>query len=477
MISNLVFLLGLSTTQAMAQNTATDPFQAQVEKSALNICNTTLSTQTNLPANWLQQESILAVSHLLKNISPTNLSYIDKKTNQVVKVIADPGTVVAARTDFYFYHWVRDAGLVMDTAVNQYRSSTDPKLKSALELKLNEYLNFSMKVQNLEAKTDLEKEKYTGLGEPKYNLNGTIFTDPWGRPQNDSPALRAISLMNWADVLIKEGKINFVRERLYGNQWPAQSVIKKDLEYVAFNWRKPSFDLWEEVKGDHFYTRMVQRKAMVEGARLARLLGDTGAADWYTQEAKEIEKSLMNFWDPVKAHFVATLNRVEGLDYKQSNLDTAVILGLLHGQTNDNFLQFSDPKVQATMDKLIDAFRNEYLINQVSGFPGIALGRYPEDQYAGATSGPKQGNPWVLTTLAIAEAYYKAAREMTAQGRTSEADVYVAKGDKFVERVKLHAHADGSLSEQIHRNSGHMTSVEDLTWNYAAVLTAFWARP
>lgn len=428
-----------------------------------------------LLSTWLQQEALLSVERLMNNISPQNLSYVDKN-NQLITVHAEPGTVVAARTDFYFYHWVRDAGLVMDTAVNQYKVSTDLKEKQRLEQKLHEYLKYSKHIQNLEAKTDLEKEKYTSLGEPKYNLDGTIFTGPWGRPQNDSPALRAISFINWAQALIKEGKINFVRQHLYDSKWPAESIIKKDLEYVAFHWRQPSFDLWEEIKGDHFYTRMVQRKTLVEGAKLAKLLGDQGAADWYTQEAKEIEKGILAFWDPLKGHFVATLNRMEGLSYKHSNIDTAVILGLLHGQTDDHFLKFSDPRVQATMDKIISAFKHEYKINHDAKIPGVAIGRYPEDEYAGAHSGYKQGNPWVLTTLAIAEAYYKAAAEMKAQNNKAQAQLFISKGDQFVDRVKYHANPDGSLSEQMNRNTGHMTSVEDLTWNYAAILTAFWVR-
>lgn len=34
-----------------------------------------------------------------------------------------------------------------------------------------------------------------GLGEPKFMIDGSAFTGPWGRPQRDGPALRAIALM------------------------------------------------------------------------------------------------------------------------------------------------------------------------------------------------------------------------------------------------------------------------------------------
>lgn len=48
-----------------------------------------------------------------------------------------------------------------------------------------------------------------GLGEPKFMVDGTRFNGPWGRPQRDGPALRAIALMTYSNWLIKNGQ--FVR--------------------------------------------------------------------------------------------------------------------------------------------------------------------------------------------------------------------------------------------------------------------------
>jgi glucoamylase len=311
----------------------------------------------------------------------------------------------------------------------------------------------------------------TGLGEPKFNVDATPFSGPWGRPQNDGPALRALSFIHWSQDLIKNGKIDFVRQRLYNQN---ATVIKKDLQYVAEHWREPSFDLWEEVKGDHFYTRMVQRRALKEGADLAEQMGDTPSAELFRREALEIEKTILEFWDADRGYFVATKNRVEGLDYKNANLDTAVILGLIHGSMNDGFLSFSDPRVQSTMNHLIESFRQTFPINGRAEIPGVAIGRYPEDRYGGNHF--NGGNPWPLCTLAVAEVYYRAATELRAKGDNNGATDMIAKGDEFVARVQYHAHADGALNEQIDRNNGYMTSVEDLTWNYAAILTSSQAR-
>ena len=48
------------------------------------------------------------------------------------------------------------------------------------------YIENCYKIQNLDT--------LTGLGEPKINLDITPYNEPWGRPQNDGPALRGIVL-------------------------------------------------------------------------------------------------------------------------------------------------------------------------------------------------------------------------------------------------------------------------------------------
>jgi GH15 family glucan-1,4-alpha-glucosidase len=64
------------------------------------------------------------------------------------------------------------------------------------------------------------------------------------------------------------------------------AVIKADLDFVAGNWRNQmGCDLWEEVRGTHFYTRLVQYRALVDGATFAAGLGDLNGAFIYSKEA------------------------------------------------------------------------------------------------------------------------------------------------------------------------------------------------
>lgn len=386
---------------------------------------------------WLEFEQGAAMKGLFNNISPKD---------------GNPGAVVASpsrNNPNYYFHWVRDAALVTHVIVQLYQNT---KEHSYYDMILN-YISFSRSNQ-------LTPNRSGGLGEPKFNVDGSAFNGDWGRPQNDGPALRAITLIHFAKELLSEGKEEFVRALLYDNGLPAQTVIKTDLEFVSHHWKEASFDLWEEVLGDHFYTRMVQRRALLDGAELARMLGDHGAADWYEKQGLALEESLFSFWDKNRKILVTTLNQSGGLQGKTSDLDVAVILGVLHGYRGDGFLSPTDDRVLATAATLESAFKTLYSINGQSNL-GTAIGRYPEDHYDGYTTS-SQGNPWVLATAALAEFYYKAGDPK--------------KGDAFLKRLQYHSNPDGSLSEQMNRDSGFMQGAGDLTWSYASFLTALFAK-
>ena len=396
---------------------------------------------------WLDANTEFFHQKILANLSPAD---------------GLPGAVIAARKvehePDYHYHWVRDAGITMIALNDRYQSLPDGHNKQQLRHAFFDYLDFSARIQNT--------NKLTDLGEPKFYVNGEAYFHPWGRPQNDGPALRAISLIHWANNLLAEGDEAIVRHRLYDAALPATLPIKKDLEYLSHHWREPSFDIWEEVQGTHFYTLMVIRRALLEGAILARRLDDQGAAEWYHSQAKQVELAIQSFWNEEKGYLTATINRVSGIDYKQSNLDSAVLLGLLHGGMDDGFLAWDNPKVIATLRKLRATFAALYPVNQ-DKTPGVAIGRYPEDRYGGNDF--TGGNPWPLCTLAMAEASYAYAALLQRHQQPYASIIHQANSD--VKRARHHAHPDGSMDEQIDRDSGEMKSARDLTWNYAALLT------
>jgi glucoamylase len=114
--------------------------------------------------------------------------------------------------------------------------------------------------------------------------------------------------------------------------------------------------------------------------------------------------------------------------------------------------------------------------------------------------------PWYLTTTAVAEQLYDALTVWKQQGSLNVTSTSLAFfqslyasaavgsykstttqytsittavknfADGFLAVVAQYTPTDGSLSEQYTRSAGTPTSASDLTWSYAAALTAFQAR-
>lgn len=356
-----------------------------------------------------------------------------------------------------------------------------------------------------------------GLGEPKFNVDGSAFHGDWGRPQNDGPALQAIGLIQYAHHLLNQNKTEWVRSKLYDGKIPTQSIIKANLEYVSHHWKNSTYDLWEEVEGTQFYTRVVQRRALIEGAQLAYRLGDRGAGDWYQLQADLIRVEIERHWDPTRGIWLATLDWQGGNAQKFSNLDTAVLLAVLHGYAGDQYLSPAEDRVLLTSLHLRQAFQKIYNVNAVNPVLAPAIGRYPEDIYDGVSDGNSirghRGNPWVLTTCAFVELYSRAILEWKKIGSIQITQVnlpffqdlaaqsgesiawsqgqVLKKGspefnqvitwmkklsDSFMTRVRFHTPVDGSFAEQINRDTGFMQGARDLTWSYGSFLTAYWAR-
>jgi glucoamylase len=419
-----------------------------------------------------------SLKYLLKNISPEG-------TKKGV-VVASP----SRSNPNYFYHWVRDAALVMSTIYDIYDREKNPQLKQKLETAL---YNFVEMVKNNQAQSG-----FNDLGEPKYNVDGTPYTGPWGRPQNDGPALRAITLIKFANSLIDQGKIDWVKQNLYSPSLPANTPIKMDLEFVAQRFKHIGFDYWEEIRGLHFSTAMGQRKALLMGANLAQKLGDTHAANWYFLQAKKVEQLLARFWNPHKGFIEATIDQQGG--FWKSQLDISSILGIHHGSYG-NFYQVTDSRVIKTAQAIEDSFNSLYQINRYKGDLGTAIGRYPEDTYDGYRT-DRQGHAWFLATFAMAEYHLRLKKALEAKFNNNKiwniellselTGVHVhseqqqnlisikhkilkkleEKANRFFERADFHSGDNGHMSEQMNRYTGYMEGATDLTWSYASHLSA-----
>jgi glucoamylase len=369
-----------------------------------------------------------------------------------------PGMVVASPSRSnpdYYYDWVRDTALTYRSLIDYYELTRDGRI-------------LKMIFTWIDAETYRQNQPtFTGLGEPKYFVDGSGYTGGWGRPQNDGPALRAISMIKFARLMLMEGNQDFVLKKLYSGVIPANSPIKKDLEYTAHHWRGPSFELWEEEMGMHFYTLLAQHTALQEGAKLAREMGDGGAADFYREQSRLIAGYLQSNFLDNSIGIKATIRRVNGgLGYKTSNLDVAPLLALLHNWPYQQLFTLKSQSVRKYVDVLAETFKNLYGVNKNYPDLGVAIGRYPEDKYDGyVTSG--KGNPWFLATLGLGEYLCQ------AKGESRHSKFYDPLIEKQFLRVLFHSDRKGSLSEQFNSESGLMQGAHELTWSHSAFMTAY----
>jgi glucoamylase len=221
------------------------------------------------------------------------------------------------------------------------------------------------------------------------------------------------------------------------------------------------------------------------------------------KQSNLITQSLEGHWDAGKGYIVSTTNFGS-----RKGLDASLVLGVLHTDIRElDDLSFSvlDERVMSTLVNLVASFAPIYTINSVkvdeTGAPlAPAIGRYAEDIYDGL--GTSRGNPWFLCTAAIGEYLYRVGLHLQLAGRVTvtrinldfytkflgvavapgvydaNSSVYASimnalgnKGDDFMRRVQYHA-PTGMLPEEFNRETGVPQGARDLTWSYAAMLTA-----
>ncbi|KAF2427585.1 hypothetical protein EJ08DRAFT_651407 [Tothia fuscella] len=420
------------------------------------------------------------------------------------------GTVIASQSrkdPDYAYNWVRDAAFTMDSVYDFYTAASNPLAQSAYEAILFQYAQARASEQN-------DRNTAAGLGEPRFYLNNSVFTRPWGRPQNDGPAESATTLMEFANAYLdNNGSVETVRQHIYdSNTYPAQAPVQRDLLYVATNWSSPSFDLWEEESSDHFFNRIVSHRPLRMGATFAVRLSDSDTSILFATAANAIGATLSNFWDSERQLIVYELGPV--LVNKASYKDIAVILGVLHGYAEDGMFSYTNDQVLASAFQISTSFLAVYPIAKVTTdsaglILGIPVGRYPDDVYNGTDTEPNGGNPWFLATATMAEMFYHAAYDFQSTGNITvsatslpfwtyfaptallsagstyhkdslefQAAILALEGwaDAFMRRIKFHFPADGRLAEEYNRIDGVNTGATDLTWSYASVLKAAFAR-
>lgn len=396
---------------------------------------------------WIARQWDHAAQMLLNSISPVDIIKERPRFGQVIvpkrgSVVASPVLAAYDPDPDYFFHWYRDSALVMD-ALRLLRSEL-----AAADNHFQDFVRFSLDLGALDGRTapadwraaampDFARFLRPGLdgahgvaieAETRVNPDGTLDITDWPRPQNDGPALRALTLLRW------------------GAEGDAAALLRRDLGFVLRHARQPCFDIWEEENGLHAYTLRVSAAALNEGGVWLLSRGDVKKAERCCAEAAVIETILDDFWMEELAHIRS--RKVDG-GAPEKLLDIAVILAANHAR-------IAGERYTATLARLEALFGASYPINQ--GRPAgwaPAMGRYAGDKYY-------SGGAYYFATLGAAEFCYRSGER--------------ARGDAYLQTVRAFTPENGDLSEQFDQTSGAQTSARHLAWSYAAFLTAVAAR-
>jgi glucoamylase len=425
---------------------------------------------------WIERQYRHSAAALLRSVSPVGIVKSRPGFAQVIRphrgsIVASPVLGAYDPEPDYFFHWFRDAAVVVDALRVLFEDGGDAQYVSCFA----DFVGFSRSLQDLDGRRlaesawrdavaadfkqflrsedDLAQSHGEALsGETRVNADGTLDISKWPRPQNDGPAMRAITLLRW------QAATSFGADLAAA----VEALLRADLRYTQRHWREACFDIWEEEKGFHYYTLRASASALESGATWLEHRQENAEAALCRDDAGAILKVLDEYWREDLQFLKSRVLEADAPTRKE--LDIAVIFAAVHAGENAPTHSVRDARMHATLARLEALFDSEYAINRDRGESrGPAMGRYAGDVYY-------SGGAYYFSTLAAAEFCFRAA--LYSSSRKS----LIGRGDAYLETVRAYTPADGELAEQFDQRTGAQTSARQLAWSYAAFITCAKAR-
>lgn len=430
---------------------------------------------------------------MLRNVATDGFTFVDPLDGDV---LSEPGCVLASPSyplnlsvvdQDYVHHWTRDAAIAaVELANNPVFLNPDGSSQE-----LCDYVVFSKICQDNAVAAQV-------FYRAAYRIDGTLrdWTD-----QKDGPGLQNLAFIQAQARLTAAALAT------------AKQIAQKNLDRIVADWGNDAnkWNPWEEVEGSSFFARSAQLRCLqeVQSTNALGLTVPAGLAGAITG----LSDALDTHWDRVNGYYVAVPNGQLPGNSLLPNLDgydpnSEVIMACIYGA-----VLCTEPKLLSSAAKLRAAFEPggacPYAINTADTGQGIGplIGRYPSDRYDGDVqrdrAQPTAGHPWAVCTANFAELYYRLAQIFKGGGTVA----YDALSGLFYDQIGLDAatvnaaaqsgtvvqklteagdsmlraliyHSDHyELGEQFDATTGYVKSVTNLTWSYAAYLSAVRARP
>nr|WP_255654889.1 glycoside hydrolase family 15 protein [Cohnella sp. REN36] len=259
-------------------------------------------------------------------------------------------------------------------------------------------------------------------------------------------------------ALADEAKAPFL-----GSVWEA---VRKGTDYLLGfldpenGLPRASRDLWEEREGQHTYSSAAAYAGLNAAASLAELVGDPTLAGRAREAAERIAESIRTLcWNEEGGVFYRGVNlTVTPEGYARAEAEGLVVSRLFGNKGYVRHRLARDPIVDVSLLGCAvpfgvvppdhdQAVRTAEAVERTLTVPGVGgIKRYENDAYIG-------GNPWILTTLWLAQ--YRAANRQQEEAR------------RLLDWAVAHRAPSGLLPEQVDRETGAPAWVVPLTWSHA----------
>lgn len=389
------------------------------------------STQNYWKA-WIEKEDrdLSLMSPLLQTLFNRSLTTIRVHTDNRGGIIASSDTdMLHHGRDTYSYVWPRDGAIIAHALDRTGYTDAAERFFSFLS-------------------PLLEKDGYLMH---KYRSDGTLGSSwhPWmhnGVPelpiQIDETALPLYML--WQHYQM-DHNVEFI-ESIYNSFIEKAADFLVDFIESEYGLPKNSYDLWEEKFGVSTYSASAVFGALNAAAHFANMLGKQEAARTYSAVAQRMQGAILHhLYDEELGMFIKHIHILENED---PVYDKTIDISSFFGPVYFGVIEIDDKRVLRAFNLIEERLR---VRSQSDGYVRYELDNYYTMQEAGSP------NPWVITTLWIAQYHIMAAKKLSDLARAYE----------ILEWTCSHATKGGVLPEQIHPHTGEHLSTAPLTWSHA----------
>lgn len=378
---------------------------------------------------WVTEKSDISASIDIKLISLyyRSLLIVRSHIDKNGAIIAGNDTdIYEFNKDHYSYMWPRDGAF---TAISLIYAGYSDSVKNFFRF-CNRYISND------------------GFMLHKYTPDGNVGSSwhPWCDDDNnlqlsiqeDETALIVVAMYRYYE---ESKDIEFLNE-----MYNKLVVLASDflVDYRDENTKLPlaSYDLWEERRGVLTYTCSTVYSALKSASKLAKLMGDNIRALKYQEASYEVQQAILkNLYDAETKRFVRMIYQdKEGLWQKDLTIESSLAI-----ISEMEVLEANDERVVSTMEQIINKL---WIPTSVGG-----IARYEGDYYHQIDNN-LAGNPWIVTTLWVANWYIDTHK--------------IEKAIELLKWAESKKSQSGLLAEQFNPHTNEPLSITPLTWSHSS---------